>query len=315
VVNLGVPGTSPRDYLDHLQNPGLAYEPDVVLVTVMGDDVQDRWVQREFGVQFASDVLVDARRQTLHPSPTWTLVPRTVFPALYRYVWNRLHSRPFGPSRAQAADTRPDAAAPEPSSVPDAAEAVLLTLADRYRHRDAVENAIATMPASELDTLRPTLERTLSPDADAAAEPYLRIMALVQPRLFADAVLLPPRYDAAWDDVQRDLRRIFAIAREAGARPVLIFAPAVQQVTAAAKPYLEALGFEWNDRTLTDSTFADRLRALARAEHVTFVDLLPSLRARRDHGLYFPEDGHWSPAGHAHVAHVVARVLERKEGS
>jgi thioesterase domain-containing protein len=67
--------------------------------------------------------------------------------------------------------------------------------------------------------------------------------------------------------------------------------------------------------TLTDSTFADRLRALARAEHVTFVDLLPSLRARRDHGLYFPEDGHWSPAGHAHVAHVVARALERKEGS
>jgi len=199
--------------------------------------------------------------------------------------------------------------------VPDAAEAVLLTLADRYRRRDAVENAIATMPASELDALRPVLEGTVSLDADAAAGPYLRIMALMEPRLFADAVLLPPRYDAAWDDVQRDLRRIFALARGAGARPVLIFAPAVQQVTAAAKPYLESLGFEWDGRTLTDSTFADRLRALARAEHVTFVDLLPCLRARRDHGLYFPEDGHWSPAGHAHVAHVVARALERKEGA
>jgi len=183
------------------------------------------------------------------------------------------------------------------------------------RRRDAVESAIASMPASELEALRPVLEGTVAPDADAAAEPYLRIMALVQPRLFADAVLLPPSYDAAWDDVQRDLRRIFAIARGAGARPVLIFAPAVQQVTAAAKPYLESLGFEWDGRTLTDSTFADRLRALARAEHVTFVDLLPCLRARRDHGLYFPEDGHWSPAGHAHVAHVVARALERKEGA
>src|SRR5215469_14448856 len=124
------------------------------------------------------------------------------------------------------------------------------------RRRDAVESAIASMPASELEALRPVLEGTVAPDADAAAEPYLRIMALVQPRLFADAVLLPPSYDAAWDDVQRDLRRIFAIARGAGARPVLIFAPSVQQVTAAAKPYLESLGFEWDGRTLTDSTFA-----------------------------------------------------------
>ena len=238
-----------------------------------------------------------------------------MFPALYPYAWNRLHSRPVGPSRAQAADTHPDVAASQPAPVPGAAEAVLLTLADRYRRRDAVENAIATMPASELDAFRPVLEGPVSLDADAAVEPSLRIMALVQPRLFADAVLLPPRYDAAWDDVQCDLRRIFAIARGAGARPVLIFAPAVQQVTAAAKPYLEWLGFEWDGRTLTDNTFVDRLRALARAEHVTFLDLLPSLRARRDHALYFPEDGHWSPAGHAHVAHVVARALEREEGS
>jgi lysophospholipase L1-like esterase len=314
VVNLGVPGTNPRDYVSHLRDPGLAYEPDVVLVTVMGNDVQDRWVQREFGVQFASGVLVDARRQALEPSPRWTLVPRTVFPALYPYMWNRLHSRPFGPPRSQAADSRPDAtAASEPSPVRGVAEAVLLTLADRYGRREAVENAIATMPASHLDALRPVLEGTEPIDADAAVEPYLRIMALVQPRLFADAVLLPQRYDAAWDDVKRDLRRIFALARGAGARPMLIFAPGVQQVTAAARPYLEWLGFEWDDRTLSDTTFAERLQALARAEHVTFVDLLPVLRARRDDGLYFPEDGHWSPAGHALVAHVVAGALERAE--
>ena len=90
---------------------------------------------------------------------------------------------------------------------------------------------------------------------------------------------------------------------------MLVFAPAAQQVTAAARPYLESLGFEWDDRTLTDTTFADRLRALARAEDVPFVDLLPILRARRDDGLYFPKDGHWNPAGHAVVADVVAGAL------
>src|SRR4030095_5494373 len=57
VVNLGVPGANPRDYLSHLRDPGLAYEPDVVLVTVMANDVQDRWTQLEFGVQSTPGVL------------------------------------------------------------------------------------------------------------------------------------------------------------------------------------------------------------------------------------------------------------------
>src|SRR5262245_58008455 len=93
VVNLGVPGTNPRDHLSHLRNPGLAYEPDVVLVTVMGNDVQERWVQRELGVQFASGLLVDVRRAMRDPPPAWTRLPRVVFPALYPYVWNRLYRR------------------------------------------------------------------------------------------------------------------------------------------------------------------------------------------------------------------------------
>src|SRR5262249_10093165 len=78
--------------------------------------------------------------------------------------------------------------------------------------------------------------------------------------------------------------------------------------------HLESLGFAWDDRTLTDTTFTDRLRALARSEDVAFVDLLPVLRARRNEGLYFPRDGHWSPAGHQLVARVVARTLEAAEG-
>jgi len=31
VVNLGVPGANPRDYLSYLRDPGLAYRPDVVV--------------------------------------------------------------------------------------------------------------------------------------------------------------------------------------------------------------------------------------------------------------------------------------------
>src|SRR5262249_31911301 len=164
-------------------------------VTVMGNDVREAWVQHEFDVRFASDVLVDARRSTLDPSPTWTRIPRAVLPALYPYVWSRLHPLRADPPRVRAANSCPDGTA---ASAPPAREdtvAVLMALAPRSGRRGAVRDAVATMPASDLDALRPVLEGAVALDADAASEPYLRIMALVQPRLFADAVLLPRRYD------------------------------------------------------------------------------------------------------------------------
>jgi lysophospholipase L1-like esterase len=309
-VNLGVAGANPRDYLDHLRDPGLAYEPDVVLVMVMANDVENRWVQLEFDVQIASQVLANARRAVLAPPPSWTRIPKAVFPALYTLVWKRLHALGADARRTEAGGRRAERtnAAPAPSPPSATAEAVLLKLADCYQRREFIEHFLTTVPPGRLDGLRPVLEGTVPPDADAT-EPYLRVKALVDPRLLADLVLLPPRYDAAWDDVARQLRRIVALARWERARPVLIFAPAAHQVTAAGRPYLESLGFAWDERTLTDTTFADRLRAFARSENVLFVDLLPVLRQHRDEGLYFPRDGHWTPAGHALAAAEIARAL------
>jgi hypothetical protein len=42
---------------------------------------------------------------------------------------------------------------------------------------------------------------------------------------------------------------------------------------------------------------------------VPFVDLLTVFRARRDEPLYFPEDGHWTAAGHEVAAAVLADTL------
>jgi len=282
----------------------------VVLVMVMANDVQDCWIQREFGGNLNSEVLADARRAVLAPPPSWTRLPKAVFPALYPFVWNRLHALRPEPQAATAGDSRAASTAARPAPPPaGTAKAVLLILADRYGRREAVEDALASMPAGQLGAFRLVLDGTASIDDADASENYLRILALLQPRLFADAVLLPPRYDAAWDDVRRQLRRIVALAGRSGARTLLLFAPAAQQVTPTARRYLESLGFVWDERTLTDTTLADRLRALALSEDVPFVDLLPVLRRRRDDGLYFPMDGHWTPAGNAVVAEEVATAL------
>src|SRR5262249_13709310 len=155
--------------------PGLAYQPDVVLVMVMANDVQDCWIQQEFSVHLASEVLADARHAVLAPPPSWTRIPKAVFPALYPFVWNRLHTLRPEPRPAAAAASRAasmgERIAPPPAGT---AEAILLILADRYGRREAVEGAIASMPAGRLDAFQPVLEGTASLDDAAASENYLR---------------------------------------------------------------------------------------------------------------------------------------------
>src|SRR5262249_10761680 len=115
VVNLGVPGTSPRDYLAHLSDPGLAYHPDLVLVGVMANDVQDVWIQRRFGVRFAAEVLRDVQRDLADERPLWRRAPSVLLPALYPFVWTqasdvltalRAHVGP-GPAVASGPPPRP----------------------------------------------------------------------------------------------------------------------------------------------------------------------------------------------------------------
>lgn len=300
VVNLGVPGTNPIDYLAHLRDPGLAYAPDLVIVTVMANDIQDRWMQRRFGVTFASGVLLDARRAVLTPPSAWATVPRAVLPTLYPFVRTRLGGALRGGDAPQ-----PSATPPAPVVPAGAARAILDELAARFGRRDDV----ARLSPAALDALAPVLVGTVALDDPAATEPYLRVMALVQPRLFADAVLLPATYDDAWHDVADRLTQIVAATRRAGAVPVMVFAPAVQQVTSTARPYLERLGFTWEPRTLNDTTLPDRLRELAADTNTPFVDLLPVLRAHRDETLYFPHDGHWTPHGHALVAATIGSTV------
>ncbi len=308
VLNLGVPGTNPRDALEHLRAPGLAYAPDVAVLLVMANDVQDRWLQRRFGVAFGSGVLQEARRAVLSPASAWTALPRRMLPALYPLVWTRLAAMrtataAASPPDAAAVPSTPEAAAPASAST---AAAVFRELAARFDRTDAATARWAALPASEREALAPVLLGTVPLDADSAADPYLRTMALVEPRLFADAVLLPPDYDAAARDVEGQVRRIVALARANGARPLLAFAPAVQQVTPAARPHLERLGFAWDPRTLTEPGFSARLADLAGALEVPYVDLLPVLRAHPDAPLYFLRDGHWTPDGHSLVAATIA---------
>jgi lysophospholipase L1-like esterase len=313
VVNLGVPGTNPRDYAGNLRDVGLAYEPDVVLIAVGANDVHDVRVQPRSGSQFGWERLSEAQRAVLRPQPAWRSLPRRLWPVLYPVAYAQLTALLADESPMKRDATKEASSAPPPSTrVLDARwRDVLLAFADAYGRRAEVAGTIASIPADRLARIRRVLSGETEIATEAGEDDYWSLVALVQPDLMSDAVLLPPSYDEAWRRTAAQLRAVVRVARGADARVVMTLVPDQHQVTARGRAVLDERGFRWDPRVLTDTTFVDRLRALAAAEGATFVDLLGDFRARANEPLYFPRDGHWTAAGHDLAARVLAADLQR----
>jgi lysophospholipase L1-like esterase len=312
VVNLGVPGTNPRDYAGNLRDVGLAYEPDVVLVAVGANDVHDVRVQPRSGSQFGWERLGEAQRAVLRPQSAWRALPRRLWPVLYPIAHARLAAL-FDDESPEARDADDSPPAPSPSvHVLDARwRDVLLAFADAYGRRAEVAGSISSLPAERLARIRRVLSGETDISSEEGEEDYWSLVALVQPDLMSEAVLLPPSYDDAWKRTAARLRAAVRLARRADARVVMTLVPDQHQVTARGRDIMDERGFRWDPRVLSDTTLVDRLRALAAAEGATFIDLLDDFRARADEALYFPRDGHWTAAGHDLAARVLAADLER----
>jgi hypothetical protein len=314
VVNLGVPGTNPFDYLGNLRTVGLRYEPDVVIVALMANDVQDVRSHIEQHVRFSADVLPEVQAEIAAPRSWWKRAGNGLLPHVYPLASRGVHALT---TRAVAAggptplhETVPDAAAPE--IPPERWQDVLLAYADRFGARDQARAALPRLSPAEIAELEPLLVGRVKQDSPEGFEPAMLLLGIARPRLFADAVLLPPDYDDAWQRTEALLGEIDATARRGGARTLILFVPAQQQVNAAGRRYLESHHFTWDERTLTDTTFSDRLAAFGRERDIPIVDPLPLLRAttRRPGGaLYYPDDGHWTERSHALAARVLADEL------
>jgi len=112
---------------------------------------------------------------------------------------------------------------------------------------------------------------------------------------------LLPEYDETreeWKVTRALLERLAAEVRLNGSAFLLVVVPLPPQVT----------------RNHVDDRPHRMIRAMGEADKIPVLDLLPGLReaARAGRGtLYFPIDGHWTPAGHTVAAELIAEYLVR----
>jgi lysophospholipase L1-like esterase len=303
VVNLGIPGTGPRDYLWHLEHSGLALVPDLVVVGVFANDVNDVDQLRRFGFRSPLFALSAARAPEPVSRPWWKRAVERTTPTLYALAGRAASRVATAPHEATAAPRAP--VAPDP-------EAVLARLGARYGREDAVLARYRVLAPAD----RAPLDGLLRGDPlGEDMRPVMRLAALVDPDAESDGVLL--RSDArraAWDETADVLARIVQVARRAGARTVLAVLPASEQVNRERWPLLEAIGFRLDPAMLVDSRLDDGISAVAAREGAGCVDLVKAFRAHRGADLYYRLDEHWNARGQAFAAARLATALARRIG-
>jgi len=304
VVNLGIPGAGPRDYLYHLAHTGLGLDPDLVVVGLFANDVNDVYQLDRFGARSPLFALSALQGGGLAPRPLWRRAAERAAPNLYALAGRAVARVRTAPETATAHAEVMSADAP---ARPADAERLVATLGERYGRRDAVLARYAALVPDD----RAALDRLLAGEPlGEDMRPVLLLSALVDPDAEADGILLrsPERRRAA-ESTTAVLGRLARLARDHGARVVFAVLPASEQIDTSRWPVLQDVGFRLDRAMLTDTTLSDDVRALAAVEGAGFVDLTAPFRAHAGATLYFRLDEHWNARGQAFAASRLADAL------
>src|SRR6185436_20889528 len=120
---------------------------------VMGNDVQDVWIQRRFGVRFASELLHDVQRDIVDGRPLWRRAPALLLPNLYPLVWTQVADlrRSIAPRAAVASDGAPPPADARVDG--DRWRDVVLEMGERFGREPETAAALAAAPAARRDAI------------------------------------------------------------------------------------------------------------------------------------------------------------------
>lgn len=146
--------------------------------------------------------------------------------------------------------------------------------------------------------------------------PRERVLLAADPEGVDKQVRVVGEAAVAFDAYTRDLSRALALARAAGARPVLLVIPHAVQVHPRYRRAFERLGARFAPSDERD-VFLERVQAWAERENAPVIAPIGALRAAEatGRGVYRPNDPHLSRAGQRLVGDVTAEALATQLGA
>ena len=182
-------------------------------------------------------------------------------------------------------------------------------------HKRLAADAIARFTPEErarYEALDPEVRKAFE---DGLANPFVVNVGVTSPRFF--------EVFGQWDDVTRsfvprlekNFARIRDVARSVGATAIIASVPQGPYVNLAQNHNAARVGFETTSELLESLVPDGVTREAAKEADVPFVSATDEFREERDRtGLYYPIDTHFSPAGHALYAEILApKLLETLE--
>ncbi len=286
VLNLGVSASAPDDYYWRTRNIGLRLKPE--LCVVFHYDGND-WIDRPTLEGWFGVLAVLPRRSAL------SMLGLRSLNHLLTWSWRPIHrvnpeGRLFNHERALG----------EAMSVATDEEIAefLISIGARFGKAAGIEQALAD------GNPQPLYQAIREPDEGRFRSYYLE-------RLVSEiGISIPPAADWLTSSeryTERALLETRKVCRSAGVEFLLVLIPEGSQVDARMREIYASV----DDIAMGTSRITERyglgLKNRLEARGVEVLDLRPALSAVR--GSYLNLDGHWSDAGSAAVAEVVAQRI------
>jgi len=117
-------------------------------------------------------------------------------------------------------------------------------------------------------------------------------------------------HEVHWQRTLNVIKGSARLSRDLGAEFLLVIIPIGEQVDPTFRSKV-AEAWALDPATLTRNP-QERLLRFGEETGIAVLDLIPVLEQNKDQQLYFPHDGHWTPAAHDIVAREIARFLRTR---
>lgn len=283
VINLGKISHGPETYLRILGSLGRTLKPDLVLIAfTVGNDIND--------VRYCTSMRAVAAQRSWLKSLAHGALPKSYMFFLRRYYALR-----------QRQPLKNEIGKRIPSGAPNPLNEELLIA------RAGAEGISPETMKARIAAVAPELWR----DAlELRVNPFLLRDALIRPQVVRETLLLESdEMKKAWEATKGILREIFEAAQAIPSRVAVVAIPASQQVSRSYWAYREMLGYELDERLLSEARIQDALRAFCNECAVPLMDPLPTFRKSSSARLYYPKDEHWTAEGHRLAASEMRTFL------